>query len=141
MLLFGWATSHRCGGLREDFISGPTHEQDSLVGAMSDLPAMTEKHGSRGFMTWGGHILGFVFMIVIYPLLAAVLSRWIDSRALLIVVLVLLFLPVFVALHGLADVLTTLDSREEREEEERRRKARHLSRRGQKKQRSRRRND
>ena len=92
-------------------------------------------------MTWGGHILGFVFMIVIYPLLAAVLSRWIDSRALLIVVLVLLFLPVFVALHWLADVLTTLDSREEREEEERRRKARHLSRRGQKKQRSHRRND
>ncbi len=128
-------------GLRLDFISGTTHEQDSLVGAMSDLPAMTDKHGSRGFMTWRAQILGLGLLGVIYALLVPVLSSWIDSRALLIVVLVLLFLPVFVALHWLADVLTTLDSREEREEEERRRKARHLSRRGQKKQRSHRRND
>ena len=102
---------------------------------------MTENHGSRGFMTWGAHILGFVFMVVIYSLLAAVLSRWIDSGTLLIIVLVLLYVPVFIVSHGLADVLTTLDSREEREEAERRRKARHLSRRGQKKQRSRRRKD
>ncbi len=92
-------------------------------------------------MSWDAHILGFVFMIVIYPLLAAVLSRWIDSRALLTVVLVLLFLPVFIATHWLADVLTESNSREEWEEEERRRKARHLSRRGQKKQRSGKRND
>ncbi len=92
-------------------------------------------------MTQGAHILGLVFMGVVYPLLAAALSRWIDSRTLLIVVLVLLFLPIFIASHGLADVLTGSNSREEWEEEERRRKARDRSLRGQQKQRSRRRND
>jgi ABC-type dipeptide/oligopeptide/nickel transport system permease subunit len=92
-------------------------------------------------MTQGAHILGLVFMGVIYALLAAVLNRWIDSRTLLIVVLVLLFVPVFIASHGLADVLKGPSSREEGEEAERRRKARHLSRRGQKKQRSGRRKD
>ena len=94
-------------------------------------------------MTQGAHILGLVFMGVIYALLAAVLNRWIDSRTLLIVVLVLLFVPVFIASHGLADVLTgsSREEWEEWEEAERRRKARHLSRRGQKKQRSGRRKD
>ncbi len=86
-------------------------------------------------MTQGAHILGLVFMGVIYPLLAAVLRRWIDSSALFIVVLVLLFLPIFIATHWLADVLTASTSRKEWEEEERQRKARHRSRRGQKKRR------
>ena len=91
-------------------------------------------------MNPGAHILGLFFM-VIYALLAAVLRRWIDSRALFIVVLVLLFLPVFIASHWLADVLAGLSSREEWEEAERQRQARHLSRRGQKKQRSGKRKD
>ena len=52
------------------------------------------------------------------------LIRWIDSDALVTVVGVLLFVPVFLASYGLADVLTGFTSREDREEEERQRKVR-----------------
>ena len=99
---------------------------------MNDPPVMTENHGSRGFMTWGAHILGFVFMGVMYAILMPVLIRWIDSGALIAVACVLLFLPVFIASHGLADVLTGFTSREEREKEERQRLEAHKRRRHQK---------
>ncbi len=92
-------------------------------------------HGSRGFMTLGAQILGAVVMAVTYALLVPLLIRWIDSDALVTVVGVLLFVPVFLASYGLADVLTGFTSREDREEEERQRKARHKERRGRKKRR------
>ncbi len=88
-------------------------------------------------MNFGAEILGLVFMGVIYALLVPLLIRWIDSVALVTVVCVLLFVPVFMASFGLADVSTGFTSREEREEEERQRKARHLERRGRKKRRGR----
>ncbi len=75
---------------------------------MSDLPAMTENHGSRGFMTLGAEIFGLVLVGVFYALLVPVLVRWIDSGALITVVCVLLFLPVFIVSDGLAAVLTGL---------------------------------
>ena len=59
-------------------------------------------------MTLGAEILGAVLMGVIYALLVPVLIRWIDSGALITVVCVLLFVPVFMASYGLADVLTGL---------------------------------
>ena len=94
-------------------------------------------HGSRGFMNFGAEILGLVFLGVVYAILVPVLIRWIDSVALITVVCVLLFVPLFMASYGLADVLTGFTSREEREEEERQRKARHQERRGRKKRRGR----
>ncbi len=88
-------------------------------------------------MNFGAEILGLVFLGVVYAILVPVLIRWIDSGALVAVVCVLLFVPLFMASFGLADVLTGFTSREEREEEERQRKARHQERRGRKKRRGR----
>ncbi len=82
-------------------------------------------------------MLGLVFMGVIYALLVPLLIRWIDSVALVTVVCVLLFLPIFIGSLWLADVLTDFTSREEREEEEQQRKARHQEGRGRTKQRGR----
>ena len=93
--------------------------------------------GSRGFMTMGAQILGLVLIGVIYAILLPLLTRWIDSGALVAVVCVLLFVPIFMSSYWLADVLTGFTSREEREEEERQRKARHKERRGRKKRRGR----
>ncbi len=69
---------------------------------------MTENHGSRGFMTFGAEILGLVFTGAVYALLVPVLTRWIDSVALVTVVCVLLFLPVFIVSDALAEALTGL---------------------------------
>ncbi len=88
-------------------------------------------------MNFGAEILGAFFLGVVYAILVPVLTGWIDSVALIAVVLVLLFVPLFMASFGLADVLTGFTSREEREEEERQRKARHQERRGRKKRRGR----
>ena len=92
-------------------------------------------HGSRGFMNFGAEILGMVFLGMVYGALVPVLTRRIDSGVLVAVVCVLLFVPLFMASFGLADVLTSFTSREEREEEERQRKTRHQERRGKKKRR------
>ncbi len=54
------------------------------------------------------HFFGLVLMGVIYALLVPVLIRWIDSGALITVVSVLLFVPVFIVSFWLADVLTGL---------------------------------
>ena len=75
---------------------------------------MTENHGSRGFMTMGAGILGLVFLGVTYGILVPVLIRWIDSGAIITVVCVLLFVPLFVASFWLADVLTGFESGKER---------------------------
>ncbi len=88
-------------------------------------------------MNFGAEILGLVFLGVVYAILVPVLTGWIDSVALIAVVLVLLFVPIFMASFWLADVLSGFTSREEPEEEERQRKARHLERRGRKKRRGR----
>ncbi len=88
-------------------------------------------------MNFGAEILGLVLMGVVYAILVPVLIRRFDSVALITVVCVLLFVPLFMASYGLADVLTGFTSREEREEQERQRKARHQERRGKKKRRGR----
>ena len=81
----------------------------------------------------GAEILGLVFLGVTYAILVPVLIRRIDSGAIITVVCVLLFVPLFVASFWLADVLTGFDSGKEREkkreEEEQRRQARHRDRR------------
>ena len=100
-------------------------------------PPMPENHGSKGFMNFGAEILGLVFLGVTYGILVPVLIRWIDSGAIITVVCVLLFVPLFMASFGLADVLTGFESGKEREkkreEEEQRRQARHRERRGRRK--------
>ena len=96
-------------------------------------PPMPENHGSKGFMNFRAEILGLVFLGVTYSILVPVLIRRIDSGAIITVVCVLLFLPLFVASFWLADVLTGFDSGKEREEEEQRRQARHRDRRGRRK--------
>ena len=98
---------------------------------------MTENHGSRGFMSFGAEILGLVFLGVTYAILMPVLIRRIDSGAIITVVCVLLFVPLFMASFGLADVLTGFESgkkrEEQRQEEEERRQADHKERRGKRK--------
>ena len=75
---------------------------------------MTENHGSRGFMNLGAEILGLVFLGVTYGILVDVLIRWIDSAAIITVVCVLLFVPLFMASFWLADVLTGFESGKKR---------------------------
>ena len=98
---------------------------------------MTENHGSRGFMSFGAEILGLVFLGVTYGILVPVLIGWIDSGVIITVVCVLLFVPLFMASFGLADVLTGFESgkkrEEQRQEEEERRQADHKERRGKRK--------
>ncbi len=94
---------------------------------------MTENHGSRGFMNFGAEILGLVFLGVTYGILVQVLTGRIDSAAIITVVCVVLFLPLFMASFWLADVLTGFESGKEREEEEERRQALHKEVRGKRK--------
>ncbi len=69
-------------------------------------------------MSFGAEILGLVFLGVVYGVLIPLLIVWLDSGVLIAVVCVVLFLPVFMASYGLADVLTEFTSREKRDEEE-----------------------
>jgi len=98
---------------------------------------MTENHGSRGFMSFGAEILGLVFLGVTYGILVQVLTGWIDSAAIITVVCVVLFVPLFMASLWLADVLTGFEfgkkREEQRQEEEERRQADHKERRGKRK--------
>ena len=74
----------------------------------------------------GAEILGLVFLGVTYGILVPVLIRWIDSGAIITVVCVFLFVPLFVASFWLADVLAGFESGKEREkkrEEEEQRRA------------------
>ena len=68
-------------------------------------------------MTLGAQILGLALMGLIYGLLIPLLMRWIDSGVLVTVICVLLFVPVFMASHGLADVLSDFYPRKQEEEE------------------------
>ncbi len=85
----------------------------------------------------GAEILGLVFLGVTYGILVPVLIRRIDSAAIITVVCVLLFVPLFIASFWLADVLTGFESgkkrEKRREEEEERRQALHKEVRGKRK--------
>jgi uncharacterized membrane protein len=69
---------------------------------------MTQDHRSGGFMTQQAHMLGAVLMLIMIVLLLPLLSRWIESPLLVFVAFILLFVPVFVISHWLADVLLLL---------------------------------
>jgi hypothetical protein len=59
-------------------------------------------------MTQQAHMLALVLMLIMILLLMPLLVRWIESPPLVFVVFILLFVPVFVASHWLADVLLLL---------------------------------
>ena len=71
---------------------------------------MTKRHkdiGRAGFMTQGGHILAVILMPLCYLLLVPLLRRWIHSGTAMSIACVVLFFPVFVVCHVVADFLTT----------------------------------
>jgi fatty acid desaturase len=77
-------------------------------------------------MTQQAHMLAVVLMVIMILLLMPLLLRWIGSPLLVFVVFILLFVPVFVVSHWLADVLLILrdtllrENSEEAMEEDRR---------------------
>ena len=69
---------------------------------------MIKNRRSGGFMTQQAHMLGAALMPIIFFLIAPLLFRWLDSPLLVAVAILLLFVPVFVVSHGIADVLMEL---------------------------------
>ncbi len=59
-------------------------------------------------MTHQAHRLGALLMPIIFFFIMPPLLRWLESPKLLGVAVVLLFVPVFLVSHGLADVLMEL---------------------------------
>ncbi len=66
---------------------------------------MTENHGSKGFIALRTQMSVAALMGVTYALLVPVLARWIDSGAL---IFVLLFVPVLIVSDALVAVLEGL---------------------------------
>ena len=69
---------------------------------------MPRDHRAAGFMTQEAHLLGVVLMVIMISVLVPLLVRWIESPLLLIGAFIVLFIPVFVVSHGLADLLLQL---------------------------------
>jgi len=80
----------------------------SLVPCKMDRPGRFRRLGAKesGFMSQGGHLIGAILLGVSLGLIAPLVDEWTESRLWFWLIMALMFLPLFVITHMVADFVT-----------------------------------